>query len=72
MDNYIVFTFFFFFFFQGISWEDVDKVPLGGSISFSGMYGWLIADFAIYFLLALYLDNVMPSMLLLFFFWNVV
>lgn len=49
--------------YPGLSWSEVDnkEVVRGGVISFNQMYGWLILDFFIYLLLALYFDNVIKD-----------
>ncbi|EFA83624.1 hypothetical protein PPL_02690 [Heterostelium album PN500] len=42
----------------GMKWSDIDK----GFFSLKTNYSWMIIDFFFYFLLALYLDNVLPSL----------
>lgn len=48
---------------DGIPWSSIGDASIlaNQSYSFNDMYGWLILDFFIYLLLALYLDNVLPS-----------
>jgi len=49
--------------YQGLRWSSVndqEAIP-GGVISFAEIYGWLILDFFLYLIIALYLDNVMPN-----------
>eukprot|EP01114_Cavostelium_apophysatum_P009754 TRINITY_DN2300_c0_g1_i1.p1 TRINITY_DN2300_c0_g1~~TRINITY_DN2300_c0_g1_i1.p1 ORF type:complete len:1800 (+),score=493.64 TRINITY_DN2300_c0_g1_i1:225-5624(+) len=49
--------------YPGLRWSirnDSAATP-NGLISYNEMYGWLVLDFFIYLLIALYLDNVVPS-----------
>lgn len=48
---------------KGFSWNDVNNINVNsnGWVTFQDMYLWLFLDFWIYFLLAIYLDNVLPS-----------
>ena len=52
--------------YAGLGWDAVTKPELTAIpiISFQEMYGWLILDFFIYLILALYLDNVLKSITL--------
>ncbi len=46
----------------GLSWSVVnDEDAIKATLSIADMYGYLVLDTLIYFLLALYLDNVIPS-----------
>lgn len=47
----------------GLRWDQRSSISAlqNGNYSFNDMYGWLFLDFVIYFLIALYLDNVLPS-----------
>lgn len=49
--------------YEGLSWSDITNLSkmTNRVITIQEMYGWLILDFFIYLLLALYLDNVLPS-----------
>jgi hypothetical protein len=48
--------------YPGLSWSSVDdKSVTGGTMNFNQIYGWIILDFFIYLLLALYLDNTVPG-----------
>lgn len=49
--------------YPGLSWSIVSDVNAlqNGNYSFADMYAWLILDFFLYLLIALYLDNVLPN-----------
>ena len=49
--------------YPGLRWNDRNNKNItGGIVSFNDIYGWLILDFFIYLVLAIYLDNVVKSM----------